>query len=266
MIINWSRLAVLSIYLLLLPVWFLKFRGIYSTKLSMNTTGFTEQIEVENYKKSINRPLDWGLIINGICQVILYFRLDSDLFYVISILIFYVVILMLMFIFIPREQARLKYRYYMFSPDAALRVWNYYAYRNKKLKNIDIWKNNRKSVTYSEINQVNKELKKLDIHKLQNLKLLLGSPKFIDPTEISFMEHMNQFFQIITTLIFSISLPDFWSENGENLGRIVALVMMVWIPMGLLYKLTKNTFSHHQKLKQVEYLLSELIEQIINQE
>lgn len=124
---------------------------------------------------------------------------------------------------------------------------------------------NRTGVTYSEINDTKKQLKKCSIYKLENLKLLLGSPKFIDPSEISIQEHIRQLSQNISTLIFSIGLADLVGQDGKKLFEIIYWIFIVWLTMGLFYRIIKNNFSSYQKLKQVEYLLPELIEQVLKE-
>lgn len=94
---------------------------------------------------------------------------------------------------------------------------------------------------------------------------MLGSPKFIDPSEISIQEHIRQLSQNISTLIFSIGLADLVGQDGKKLFEIIYWIFIVWLTMGLFYRIIKNNFSSYQKLKQVEYLLPELIEQVLKE-
>lgn len=136
-----EQLSVL-IYFFLWLIWMLYFRKIAKEKPTLSNTGFSDNEELKKYKREIVRPIDWGLFLNFVAQalIFIFLPLDSSLIYVVSVVVFYVIFWGFLAIFMPRVQAVLKYRHYIFSTDSALRVWNYYAFKSKKLSNKEIWK------------------------------------------------------------------------------------------------------------------------------
>jgi len=264
--------------------WFFRFKKTFWAELSQDDTGFTED-EFENYKKSTNCLFGTFLVLNSIIWFFLTYctnNFEEKLvdFFVLEFFLSSVLFVVLIAIFIPQQRAILKYDNKGINKNFYLNVWNCYVYKDKGIKNIDLFFSNASSITNNELNLVKEGLSNEEIDQLENFKLYSELPRYRDSVELSFTTIVKKIVKVtgsitlfgllykLGSLIFTeINKENRESNNiirlllnyGSTIASLVILILLFWFVISLVF----YELSSAQKRKQIDYIFPKLVEETL---
>lgn len=266
--------------------WFFRFKNTFWAELNQDNTGFTEE-EFEHYKKSNNCLFGTFLVLNLFIWFFLTYCTDNFKeklvdFFVLELVLSSVLFAVLIVIFIPQQRVILKYDNKGINKEFYLNVWNYYVYKDKGIKNIDLFFSNASSITNNELKLVKKGLTSEEIDQLENFKLYSELPKYRDSVELSFTTIVNKIVKVTGSITLfgclyklgNLIFTEINKKNGESnniirlllnyggtIASLVILILLCWFVTSLVF----YELSSAQKRKQIDYIFPKLVEEILEE-